>query len=364
MRTLWPNCARLAALAAAVLALGTDSAHAWGLLGHRIVAETAALLMREHEHGHWGRFLARHRFELGYYSAVPDHTWRHTDGAKGETEGPTHFFDIDLVAKDAKGAANLPVDYREFVKFAESNQDSRAHGAEKIGSSPWRVEQFTRLIRKTVASKSAPDAAIAFQGGYQSGSRATGSNQALYETVPLLGELSHYTGDATMPYHSVKDYNGWAIGQGGIHFYLESDCVDALEPGIAPRVRDLALKMRREWTAQWGLDSSALVRSFQRVAWESATQTKRAAALDRKHALLERSRPEDEATMRFAKRRPAAQGCVGMKDFLIERLARGAVVTEFFWRAALPAGADFSRGEHILFNDIVNVPAYIAPDYR
>jgi hypothetical protein len=326
-----------------------------------MVAETAALLIREHRHGDWGRFLGRHRFELGYYSAVPDHTWRHTDGKHGEIEGPTHYFDIDVVAKSRQGASELPQNYKALLSIVPQ---SAGVAPALVGSSPWRVEQFVRVIRAKLAGPSGEAGKpIRFKGGYQRGSTAAGSAKALYETISLLGELSHYTGDATMPYHSVKDYNGWATGQGGIHFYLESDCVDALEPALSARVFDLARKMRKEWMAEWKLDSKAPIQSFFRVAWESATQTKRAATLDRTHALLEPSKPEDEARMRFAKRKPAAEGCQGMKSFLIERLARGAVLTEFYWRLALPEDADFKEAESILFNDLLNVPNYIAPDY-
>src|SRR5580765_8447992 len=98
---------RSRAAALAVL-LAVTGARAWGPLGHRIVAETAALLVQDDDPENWGTLLARHRFVIGVYSFVPDSRFRHADGRDGKLEAPTHYLNLD----DEKGANRGSVDRR------------------------------------------------------------------------------------------------------------------------------------------------------------------------------------------------------------------------------------------------------------
>jgi hypothetical protein len=50
-----------------------------------------------------------------------------------------------------------------------------------------------------------------------------------------------------------------------------------------------------------------------------------------------------------------------MRSILVDRLARGAVLTAALWERALPEGVDFSGSGDLQFSDMVLAPDYVAP---
>jgi hypothetical protein len=339
----------------AALLLHAPSALSWGPLGHRIVAETAARLVELDQPGGWGPILARHRFELGWYAVVPDAVFRHE---RPEVEGPTHFFEIDLVlgpgpwggeAEEALGA--IPGDFLPARDRLEAKI-----GRERlaiVGRAPWRVEQ----LRSLAAGSLAPVRSA--RGGYQRGNTSGGDARAIFDGIYYLGVLSHYTGDAAMPYHAVSDWNGWGTGQGNVHFYFESDCVNALEPGLGEEVLLSARRHREKWLADWRADEGSTPATMYRVFLESARSVATLARLDRERVVVT---PSDAGAKVPAVRRPAASGCRALRGLLVERLARGAALTAWVWEGALPAIVDFEGSATLQFSDL-HEPEFIAPDY-
>ncbi len=303
-------------LVAACVVLATSSVRAWGPLGHRIVAETAALLVQDDLPGSWGPLLARQRFDLGVYSFYPDSAFRHMDGAGGKLEAPTHYLNLDL----------------------------REQGPDR-GSVDRRIDQLLGLARERLAGVRKPP------GGYRRGATDDGDAGRIFSGLYLLGLTAHYSGDAAMPYHATSDFNGYATGQGGIHYYFENDCVNAMEPGLAADVLASARKHRLPPTA----DPDALVQATLR---SSAKAVPAVAALDRAHAVVALNPQGSRAT---ARRRPPAEGCRAMRRILVSRLAEGAALSAALWESALPRDVDFSDASDLQFSDMVVAPDYIAP---
>jgi len=50
-----------------------------------------------------------------------------------------------------------------------------------------------------------------------------------------------------------------------------------------------------------------------------------------------------------------------MRPVLVERLARGAVLTAFLWESVLPKAVDFSGASALQFSDMELAPEYVAP---
>ena len=171
-----------------MLTLLQNSELAWGPLGHRMVAETAALLMEKDE-ADLGGFLARHRFELGFYAFLPDSQFRH-EGKR--LEPPTHFFDIDRAlgikpgrdfghapsaetqAEDLKALQKIPASFKIFSEelrarlhvAGEDSPEAQARVQELVlssGSAPWRVDQFLKMVKETL------EPVKNLKGTYQSG---------------------------------------------------------------------------------------------------------------------------------------------------------------------------------------------------
>jgi len=312
-------------LAAIVVAAAFSPASAWGPLGHRIVAETAALLVEDDLPATWGPLLARHRFELGVYAFLPDASFRHHDGAGGKVEAPTHYL----------------------------NLDAPADGTTPVGTVDRRVTQFLELARAQLKDVRAP------KGDYLSGAAADGDARRVYIGLYNLGVMAHYSGDAAMPFHATSDFNGYARGEGGIHFYFESDCVNALEPGLAADVLASARKNRMGWLRAWSADPGRPKELVKSVLQDSLSSVSRVFELDRRHAI---TKLQDPGSRQDALRKPAAKGCPAMRTLLVERLARGAVLTEALWEAVLPRDVDFSGAATLQFSDMELDAVYVAPN--
>jgi hypothetical protein len=312
------------AIAVVLVAAMTPAAFAWGPLGHRIVAETAALLVADDLPATWGPLIARHRFELGVYAFLPDARFRYIDGASGRVEAPTHYLNLDG-----------PVD-----------------GAPRDGTVDRRIAQFLELAASQLKDVHAP------AGGYQRGATATGDARRVYLGLYDLGVMAHYSGDAAMPYHATSDFNGYSEGEGGIHFYFESDCVNALEPRLATEVLAAARKNRTRWLRSWKSDPHRPAQLVAAVLEDSLAAVATVSELDRRHAVTKLQAPGSRLD---AERRPATLGCRAMRSLLADRLARGAVLTATLWASVLPTDVDFSGASALQFSDMELAADYVAP---
>ncbi len=376
--------------------LAPTAAQAWGPLGHRMIAENAALLIekaeREHqksplksppEWGGWGAFLARHRFELGYYSIIPDSHYRANDGKGGKTEAPCHFFDIDLVLKGPYNRARSVVLQKEIDQFPADFTPAQARLKEilpaqtdplTLGTAPWRTEQMMNRVWNELNSvKSAT-------GTYQSGKTSTGDARKIYDALTDLGVMSHYTGDAAMPHHATHDWNGYDVGHGGIHFYFENDCVNVNEPGVSEEVLKLAWKNREKWLKEWKVAERRPSQVLLAMFLDSAEALTSVIDIDTKHAVITpgpvpsgvapttatpaiATDPVVPKKKIDAIRKDAHLGCQKFRPLVIERLAKAVVLTAAMWERVLPKGVNFDGPTPLKFSDFEFYTGYIQPDY-
>jgi hypothetical protein len=285
-----------------------------------MVTETAALLVQDDLPATWGPLLARHRFELGVYAFLPDARFRHIDGNNGETEAPTHYLYLD--------------------------------GAARAGSVDRRIGQFLDRAAAQLNEVRAP------KGGYQPGATGDGDARRVYLGLYELGVLSHYSGDTAMPYHATSDWNGYSKGEGGIHFYFEADCVNVLEPGLAAAVLASARKNRERWLTSWGAGKVSRTELVRAVLADSLAAVEKVSQLDLNKAIVTPAPPGGKAD---AVRKPAEAGCPPMRSLLVERLAKGAVITAFLWESVLPGGVDFSGASALQFSDMVMEMEFVVP---
>lgn len=313
---------RRSALGTVVFLAAASPIFAWGPIGHRMVTETAALLVQDDLPETWGPLLARHRFELGVYAFLPDARFRHIDGNNGKTEAPTHYLYLDAVA----GARPGSVDHR--------------------------IGQFLDRAAAQLNEVRAP------KGGYQRGATGEEDTRRVYLGLYELGVMSHYSGDAAMPYHATSDWNGTSKGEGGIHFYFEADCVNVLEPGLASAVLASARKNRERWLSSWGAGKVSTTELVRAVLADSLAAVAKVSRLDRNKAIVNAAPPGGKAD---AVRKPAEAGCPPMRSLLVERLAKGAAITAFLWESVLPGGVDFSGAGGLQFSDMVMETEYVVP---
>jgi hypothetical protein len=172
---------------AAGLALGLlgTCAEAWGLVGHKLVVERAALVLP----GPLGALARAETERLKERSLDPDVAWRKECGRE---EGIQHFFDVDRYDADPR---RIPRDL-EVLRV----RHGRAY-VDDSGLLPWRIADMAECLRRAL----------------EEGDRDL--------ALDLMGQLAHYTADLHMPFHLTSDYDGQSTGQQGIHFRYEDGLV-------------------------------------------------------------------------------------------------------------------------------------------
>jgi hypothetical protein len=183
-RALW-------ALPIAALFLSPSPVKAWGFEAHKFIAErTIALLppgLRE--------LFERQRTSFVEHAIDPD-LWRNVGFVD---EPPRHFLDLD--AYGSAPFSELPHSYDEAVaKF----------GPEKVneeGTLPWRAAEVHGRLRRAFEQLARPD----------------GPGYAADNAVFFASILSHYVGDAHVPFHAIVNYDGQLTGQHGVHSRFESE---------------------------------------------------------------------------------------------------------------------------------------------
>lgn len=186
----------LAVLPLLLVLVSPGTAHAWGFEAHKFIADRVIALLppglRE--------LFERERVAFVEHSIDPD-LWRNVGF---EEEPPRHFLDLD-----AYGAAPfdaLPRSYDDAVtKF----------GPEKVnaeGTLPWRIAEMHGRLRRTFEQLARPD----------------GPGYARDNAVFFASILSHYIGDAHVPFHAVVNYDGQVTGQHGIHSRFETELFSRL----------------------------------------------------------------------------------------------------------------------------------------
>lgn len=350
-----------------------SQAFAWGPLGHRMVAETAMQLLEKIDpkspqgQGGWGSFLSRHRFELGYYSIIPDSHFRAEDGMKGKLESPTHFFDLDVVlplatlpaGKVAENLASIPADHSDFQTWMKPKMPAHIAKIDDLGTAPWRIEQMMALVHQTL--KDVKDG----KGTYQEGRRSEGDAKKIFDALRYIGILTHYTADMSMPHHASEDWNSYAKGHGGIHFYFENDCVDELEPGISEAALKLAIAKSEAWLKAWQVEKNPPSKVVMNALSESFQAIDTVLAIDKKSAVTEMAeKSASKKAGKNAKRKSARVACQAFKKILVEQIAKGATLTSLMVHWVLPKAVDFSGNTPLKFFDFEVRPDYIEPNYQ
>lgn len=196
---------KIAPACVAMILLAACPGLCWGPTAHETIARHAIELLPDdvkvfyRTNGHYVVSLI----------SLPDH-WRHTH--KDEI-GDQHYIDLDLLSEP-------PFDSLVMDRAAAEKK----FGKDKIkqaGTLPWAIEdRFNRLVK-------------AFKEG-----DATG-------IVVQSAVLGHYIGDAHVPFHVTKDYDGTKPEQAGIHFRFEENLVllylkpESIKPQSPEQVSDI-----------------------------------------------------------------------------------------------------------------------------
>ncbi len=175
-------------LAAAGIALWpaqvVEPANAWGFYGHKRINRMACFTLPPDMFP----FFKRHIDFISDHAVDPD---RRRYAVEGEAQ--RHYIDIDHYAQHGGDPFEaMPKKWEDAIaKYTEDTLQA-------YGIVPWHIEvMFGRLIR-------------AFQRG------------DVDRILRYCADIGHYIGDAHVPLHTTKNYNGQLTDQHGIHAFWES----------------------------------------------------------------------------------------------------------------------------------------------
>jgi len=197
------------------------TAQAWEKRGHEIISSVAARILEEKR---TKGFLRHNEFDLGYYANVPDIIWKADLPPASRMEPPQHYMDWNKTLESVFGQPkNLPIEFGDFksklgVRFSL-----------KLGVLPYRIHEFVKRcssMAKQLSEKPLTKESQVLQG----------------HLLECLGELSHYTGDLSMPLHVSENFDGQMTGQKGVHGFFEGVLVDQLDPQLKVDVENVALE--------------------------------------------------------------------------------------------------------------------------
>jgi hypothetical protein len=178
----------LGVLALAAMPVRTN---AWGYDAHKYIMERAIGLLPPEIRP----LFEQHKSTVIERAIDPD-LWQ--VAGFDEQEDPNHFLDLDWEGYGRYPYAGLPRDYAAAVaKFGKKR-------VQQNGTLPWRTEEMYGELRRAFES-------YARRGPF-----------GRYDILFFAAWLTHYVGDAHVPFHAVLNYDGQLTGQHGIHARFEA----------------------------------------------------------------------------------------------------------------------------------------------
>ncbi len=162
----------------------------WGRTGHLIINKNAVKYFPTEFNFDWMQQLGDHASDADYRKG------------SDPTESPKHFIDIDSYQSFVDSDFIIQ-DYDSIVSVFSLSK------VIDIGILPWTIITTTDSLQ------------AAFE------------REDYNRAVLIAADLGHYVGDAHMPLHITKNYNGQLSGQSGIHSRYESSMIDKYSSQIS-----------------------------------------------------------------------------------------------------------------------------------
>jgi hypothetical protein len=267
----------------------TEPARAWGFYGHKRINRMAAFTLPPEMFP----FFKRHIDFISDHAVDPD---RRRYAVEGEAQ--RHYIDIDHYAHHGEDVFKvMPRAWNDAV--ARYTEDT----LQAYGIVPWHIEvMFGRLVN-------------AFQRG------------DVDRILRMSAEIGHYIGDAHVPLHTTKNYNGQLTGQHGIHAFWESRIVELSAEGydhLVGRARYIDRPLDHAWEAVHA--SHLLVDSVLGIERRLSQEYPE----DRKYVFEDRGR----GGMRVYSREFAKAYEDAMQGMVQERMNESIVAVGSFWYSA------------------------------
>ena len=172
------------ALFSVLLVFPIQTLNSWGFFGHIRINKMAVFTLPPEMIGFYKRYIDY----ISEHAVDPDKR-RYASAV----EAPRHYIDIDHYGNDSIDPFEaVPKRWNDAVaKYSEDTLQA-------YGIVPWHINRMVYRLTDAFKEKN--------------------TERILY----LSADLGHYIGDAHVPLHTTKNYNGQMTGQRGIHGFWES----------------------------------------------------------------------------------------------------------------------------------------------
>ncbi len=218
-----------------------SKALAWGGRGHHTICSAATFLVKEEG---LKEFLRSRPHVMGHLCNIPDIYWKSLGSDVSKLGNPAHFIDVEITGLKLK---DVPTDYKQVVsqftgKPNALNKDKTIFSVPtEFGSLWWRADQF---MRRATGLETEWKAAALPANSKEEQDENLAFNKNTYSFILNLGLMGHFVGDASQPFHGTADYDGYAVGHGGIHSFFEETGVSVIGSDLEDRVVKAAKKLR------------------------------------------------------------------------------------------------------------------------
>lgn len=326
-----------------------EKAQAWGERGHHDICYVATRLVKDPQ---LKQFLITRGHMMGHVCNIPDIYWR--DIPNTYIGNATHFMEPDLFNISMANTPTILADYVAMLNAAPPSTPNETIGDKlnKVGTSWWRAEQFANLAiaaGKLAATSTPPTTSVDQQNWNLP------YNNAVYNMITNMGLMGHFAGDTSMPRHNWADYDGYATGHGGVHYFYETECVSTYGLKLAYQVEQAARKFQLKPfnTFPEGMKQVSIL-SVQEVS-----------AMDKLDKVITPSTTKTNLGMTIntpAVRQPDKIACPKFLPLIIPQMARSAKLIAAFWDkiyadAGRPNLTPYQSYEYPL------EPPFVTPDY-
>jgi hypothetical protein len=343
------------------------SVFAWGGRGHHSICHSAVFLLKEDG---LRDYLQSRPQVMGHLCNIPDIYWKSLGGDIGKQGNPAHFIDVEITGLTTK---EIPSDYQKIVsKYTGETNQFKKEGKifsvpTEFGSLWWRADQF---FRRAINLEKDWKKAIPPANPKEEQDDSLPFNKSAHDFIVNLGLMGHFVGDAGQPFHSTADYDGYAVGHGGIHSYFEDQGVSVIGPDLEMQVISTAKKMQDaanskdkelKKTVQF-LTAKNAVEKMRALSQLSYAEIKTILTIDPLRKPSEEKKEKGMSLRTPAEREDIKTVAGKLEPIIVQEMARSAALLAHLWDEAYikvgkPKLTAYKSYKYPF------TPEFVAPDY-
>jgi hypothetical protein len=337
------------------LFFAATQAFSWGGRGHAAICEAAVFLVKNPQ---LKEYLQNKPHMMGHLCNVPDIYWKTLSPEFRKAGDPGHFINAENLGLKI---SEIPTDYKTIVA-TYTGQENKSKDNKKIfsvpdelGSNWWRAEQF---YKRAIADGQALKAMTTPTGFKDEQNEELPFNKTFYSMIVNLGLMGHFIGDASQPFHSTSDYDGYAANHGGIHAYYEDSCVAYFDADLVARIVKKAKSLKNpKWTSQKTYIEN--MKAFSEVALEDLKTVLKLDPVTTPSVI----KIEKGMSLKTpAERKPASVGFQKFEKIILEEMARSSYLLAHYWDEAYKSAGEPQMKAYKSYRYPLT-PEFVMPDY-